>query len=36
VAFLIGAIASDTRNSVYALVVLAISFPVYRLFKRAA
>jgi APA family basic amino acid/polyamine antiporter len=34
VAFLIGAIASDTRNSMYALVVLAISFPMYRLLKR--
>jgi basic amino acid/polyamine antiporter, APA family len=34
VAFLIGAIASDTRNSVYALVVLAISFPMYLLMKR--
>src|SRR5712691_785951 len=34
VAFLIGAVASDTRNSVYALVVLAISFPMYLLMKR--
>ena len=34
IAFLLGAIISDTRNSVYALVVLAISFPVYRLIKR--
>jgi len=34
VAFLLGAIISDTRNSVYALGVLAISFPVYRLMKR--
>jgi APA family basic amino acid/polyamine antiporter len=34
VAFLLGAIISDTRNSMYALVVLAISFPVYRLMKR--
>jgi len=34
VAFLIGAIASDTRNSVYALVLLAVSFPIYLLFRR--
>ena len=34
VAFLIGAIASDTRNSVYALVVLAISYPVYVFTRR--
>jgi APA family basic amino acid/polyamine antiporter len=34
VAFLLGAAISDTRNSVYALVVLAISFPVYLLIKR--
>ena len=33
VAFLIGAVASDTRNSLYALVVLALSFPVYLLMK---
>ena len=33
VAFLVGAVASDTRNSVYALVVLAISFPVYLVIK---
>jgi APA family basic amino acid/polyamine antiporter len=34
VAFMIGAVASDTRNSLYALVVLACSFPVYLLIKR--
>jgi basic amino acid/polyamine antiporter, APA family len=34
VAFLIGAVASDTRNSVYALIVLALSFPVYVVMKR--
>ncbi len=33
VAFLVGAVISDTRNSIYALVVLAVSFPVY-LFTR--
>jgi len=31
VLFLAGAIASDTRNSVYALLLLAVSYPVYRL-----
>jgi APA family basic amino acid/polyamine antiporter len=34
VAFLAGAIASDTRNSLYALLVLALSYPGYRLLKR--
>ncbi len=34
VAFLIGAMAGDTRNSLYTLVVLALSFPVYLLMKR--
>lgn len=34
VAFLIGAVMSDTRNSVYALVVLAISYPVYAITLR--
>jgi APA family basic amino acid/polyamine antiporter len=29
VAFLVGAVISDTRNSIYALIVLAVSFPVY-------
>jgi APA family basic amino acid/polyamine antiporter len=29
VAFLVGAVYSDTRNSVYALAVLAVSYPVY-------
>ena len=31
--FLVGAVASDTRNSVYALVLLAASYPVFRLVK---
>ena len=31
IAFLVGAIASDTRNSVYALLLLAASYPVFRL-----
>jgi APA family basic amino acid/polyamine antiporter len=31
IAFLIGAIASDTQNSVYALLLLAASYPVFRL-----
>ena len=34
VAFLVGAVVSDTRNSLYALVVLALSFPMYLLIKR--
>jgi APA family basic amino acid/polyamine antiporter len=34
IAFLIGAIASDTENSVYALVLLAASYPVFRLSRR--
>ena len=34
VAFLIGAIASDTRKSLIALAVLALSFPVYLLLKQ--
>jgi APA family basic amino acid/polyamine antiporter len=32
-AFLAGAIASDTRNSIYALVMLAASYPVFRLVR---
>jgi APA family basic amino acid/polyamine antiporter len=31
--FLAGAIASDTTNSVYALLLLAVSYPVFRLIK---
>jgi APA family basic amino acid/polyamine antiporter len=31
VLFLAGAIRADTRNSVYALLLLAVSYPVYRL-----
>jgi len=30
-AFLIGAIRTDTRNSIYALLLLAVSYPIYRL-----
>lgn len=33
VAFLAGAVAGDTRNSVYALVLLAASYPVFRLIR---
>ncbi len=33
-AFLVGAIASDTRNSLYGLVVLIASYPVYRIAQR--
>ncbi|HKO45265.1 MAG TPA: APC family permease [Pyrinomonadaceae bacterium] len=31
--FLVGAVVSDTRNSVYALILLAVSYPVFRLMK---
>ncbi|MDT7779148.1 MAG: basic amino acid/polyamine antiporter, family [Acidobacteriota bacterium] len=34
VAFLVGAVASDTENSIYALVLLAMSCPVYLVIKR--
>jgi APA family basic amino acid/polyamine antiporter len=33
-AFLAGAVASDTENSLYALALLALSLPVYLLFRR--
>jgi basic amino acid/polyamine antiporter, APA family len=33
VLFLAGAVASDTRNSVYALILLAVSYPVFLLIK---
>ena len=33
VLFLVGAIAADTRNSVYALLLLAVSYPVFRVVK---
>jgi APA family basic amino acid/polyamine antiporter len=36
VLFLAGAIASDTRNSIYALALLAVSYPLFRLMKSAA
>lgn len=32
--FLAGAMVSDTKNSVYALILLAVSYPVFRLMKR--
>ena len=34
VLFLAGAIASQTRNSVYALIILAVSYPVFRVIKK--
>lgn len=34
IAFLAGAVASDTRNSLYALLLLAASYPGYRLVRR--
>ena len=33
IAFLGGAVASDTRNSIYALLLLAASYPTFRLSK---
>ncbi|HEY6805747.1 MAG TPA: APC family permease [Pyrinomonadaceae bacterium] len=32
--FLAGAVASDTRNSLYALLLLAVSYPLFRLLRR--
>lgn len=34
VLFLIAAVASDTRNSIYALLLLAVSYPVFRLVRK--
>jgi APA family basic amino acid/polyamine antiporter len=34
VAFLIGAVAADTRNSVYSLILLAASWPVFLVMRR--
>jgi basic amino acid/polyamine antiporter, APA family len=34
IAFLCGAVASDTRNSIYALLLLAASYPAYLLLRR--
>src|SRR6185437_15034127 len=36
VLFLAGAIRADTKNSVYVLVLLAVSYPVFRLVRRTA
>ncbi|MDB4948927.1 MAG: amino acid permease-associated region [Gemmatimonadetes bacterium] len=36
VAFLAGAVAGDTRNSLYTLAALAASWPIYRLSRRLA
>jgi APA family basic amino acid/polyamine antiporter len=33
VAFLIGAVAADTRNSIYSLILLALSWPLYLLVR---
>jgi APA family basic amino acid/polyamine antiporter len=35
VAFLVGAVAGDTKRSLYALALLAASYPVYRLLRMA-
>jgi hypothetical protein len=34
VLFLAGAIRADTKNSVYALLLLAVSYPVFWVMKR--
>jgi APA family basic amino acid/polyamine antiporter len=34
--FLVGAVASDTRNSLYALLLLGSSYPLFRLLRSAA
>jgi APA family basic amino acid/polyamine antiporter len=34
--FLVGAIVSDTKNSVYALILLAVSYPLFRLIRLGA
>jgi APA family basic amino acid/polyamine antiporter len=36
IAFLSGAVAGDTRNSIYALILLAASYPVFRVVKYLA
>ncbi len=36
VLFLAGAVASDTRNSIYALILLAVSYPLFRTVKRVS
>jgi basic amino acid/polyamine antiporter, APA family len=33
VIFLIGAVAADTRNSAYSLILLALSWPLYRILR---
>jgi APA family basic amino acid/polyamine antiporter len=33
IGFLAGAVAADTRNSVYSLLLLALSWPIYRLMR---
>lgn len=34
VAFLIGAMASDPRNSIYTVILLALSYPIFKVMKR--
>lgn len=36
IAFLVGAVVTDTRNALYSVAVLALSFPVFHLLKRVA
>jgi APA family basic amino acid/polyamine antiporter len=33
IVFLLGAAAADTRNSIYSLVLLALSWPAYRMLR---
>jgi hypothetical protein len=35
VAFLVGAVAADTRNSLYSLLLLAASWPVFLIMRRS-
>ena len=34
IAFLVGAVIGDPRNSIWAVALLAVSFPIYRLIRR--
>jgi APA family basic amino acid/polyamine antiporter len=33
-AFLVGSVVGDTRNAVYTLILLALSYPVFQVFQR--
>ena len=34
-AFLVGQVAGDTRNSLFSLLLLAVSYPLYRVARKA-